>query len=76
MAPDRLPEPWRAFLADIDRQATGTLVLHCIGGLAVSLYYGLARPAGDLAVVEVAPSDAKVWLASLAGQGSALHQKH
>lgn len=76
MAPDQLPEPWRAFLADIDRQATGTVVLHCIGGFAVSLYYGLARPTGDLDVVEVTPNDAKVWLASLAGRGSALHQKH
>ena len=75
MARDVPPEPWISFLADIDAAATGDLVLHCIGGFAVSLYYGLARPTGDLDVVEVAPSTA-VWLDRVAGRSSALHRKH
>ena len=50
--------------------------MHCLGGFAVSLYYGLARPTGDIDVVEVAPSDAKPWLVRTAGEGSPLHKKH
>lgn len=75
MAPDVPPEPWRSFLADIDAAATQELVLHCIGGFAVSLYYGLSRPTGDLDVVELAPNTAR-WLDRIAGRGSPLHRKH
>jgi len=39
MAPDRLPAPWHAFLSDVDAAATEPLVLHCLGGFAVSLHY-------------------------------------
>jgi hypothetical protein len=75
MFPESPPEPWKSFLADIDAAATEELVLHCIGGFAVSLYYGLARPTGDLDVVEVDASTA-VWLEQVAGRSSALHRKH
>jgi hypothetical protein len=37
MASERLPEPWLSFLSDIDRAATSEIVMHCIGGFAVSL---------------------------------------
>jgi hypothetical protein len=46
MASERMPEPWYSFLSEVDRAATGQIAMHCIGGLAVSLYYGLARPTG------------------------------
>jgi Nucleotidyltransferase of unknown function (DUF6036) len=71
-----LAEPWRSFLKDIDDAAGTTLTLWCIGGFAVSLFYGLSRPTGDIDVVDVAPSEAKAWLAALAGPGSALHRRH
>jgi hypothetical protein len=76
MDPERMPEPWHSFLAEIDRAMTGEISLHCIGGFAVSLHYGLTRPTGDIDVVEVRPSDAKPWLARTAGAGSVLHNKH
>jgi hypothetical protein len=75
MARDLPPQPWHSFLGDIDAAATEELKLHCIGGFAVSLYYGLSRPTGDLDVVEVAPS-AAVWLDQIAGMGSRLHRKY
>jgi uncharacterized nucleotidyltransferase DUF6036 len=75
MAREVPPEPWRSFLDDIDAAANEDLVLHCIGGFAVSLYYGLSRPTGDLDVVEVPPSTA-VWLDRIAGKSSELHRKH
>lgn len=75
MSSETPSEPWRSFLADIDAQASEGLALHCIGGFAVSLHYGLARATGDLDLVEVAPATA-VWLERTAGRGSALHRKH
>jgi len=75
MATDTPPEPWRSFLADIDAAAPEDLALRCIGGFAVSLYYGLSRPTGDLDVVEVASHTAR-WLSDTAGRNSALHRKH
>lgn len=68
--------PWRSFLSAIDQAATEDLILHCIGGFAVTLYYGLDRATGDIDVVEVKPAEAKEWLARTAGQGSPLHRKH
>jgi hypothetical protein len=76
MASEQLPEPWHSFLSEIDRAATSPIAMHCIGGFAVSLYYGLARPTGDIDVVDVAPGSAKPWLTRTAGRGSALHKKH
>jgi hypothetical protein len=76
MASDALSDPWRSFLSEIDDRASQNLELHCIGGFAVSLRYGLNRPTGDIDVVEVKPADAKPWLAQIAGAGSALHRKH
>ena len=75
MTSDTLPEPWHSFLDDVDAAATEDFMLHCIGGFAVSLYYGLSRPTGDLDVVEVAANAAR-WLDETAGRGSALHRKH
>lgn len=76
MGSERVPEPWQSFLADIDRATTEQITLHCIGGFAVSLYYGVARPTGDIDVVHVTPHAAKAWLAAAAGEGSALHKMH
>jgi len=63
---NKLSEPWRSFLDEIDRSAPSDIALNCIGGFAVSLYYGLARPTGDIDVVDVTPTDAKGWLATIA----------
>lgn len=76
MASERLPEPWLSFLSGIDRAATAPISLQCIGGFAVSLYYGISRPTGDIDVIEVTPTEAKPWLFRTGGEGSALHQKH
>ncbi len=76
MWPESLPEPWQSFLTDLDKAAAGPLELRCIGGFAVSLYYGLARPTGDIDVVDVLPNDKKSWLATTAGEDSPLHRRH
>jgi Nucleotidyltransferase of unknown function (DUF6036) len=73
MPSERLPEPWQSFLAEVDRAASQDLDLHCIGGFAVTLRYGLTRPTGDIDVAHVVPNEAAAWLAKFAGEGSALH---
>jgi len=76
MPSDKVPEPWRSLLADIDAQCAQTIEMHCIGGFAVTLHYGLMRPTGDIDVWHVIPTEAAPWLAKIAGAGSELHRKH
>lgn len=76
MPSELVPDPWRSFLADIDAASEDPIVLHCIGGFAVTLHYALGRPTGDLDIFHVIPDHATSWLASVAGRGSAIHRKH
>jgi hypothetical protein len=74
--PSELPEPWRSFLAGLDRMISSDVVLHCLGGFVVTACYGLPRPTGDLDVVLVLPSDSQAALVTLAGKHSELHKRH
>jgi len=76
MTIERPPEPWRAFLSALDGLARERIELHCIGGFAVSLRYGLGRPTRDLDVAHVIPNDAAKWLTDVAGRDSDLHARH
>ena len=50
------------------------LLLHCIGGFVVSLFYGLPRPTGDIDYWTAIP--ANLDLDSLAGRDSALAREY
>src|SRR6476620_11083915 len=76
MPHDRLPEPWYSFFAEIDQTLDQPVALHCIGGFAIAMLYGLPRPTVDVDCVTVIPVDQTARLQSLAGEGSALHKKH
>jgi hypothetical protein len=76
MPRDAVVEPWQSFLAAIDVLAARDVELHCIGGFAVSTYYGLNRPTGDIDVVEAKPAELKPWLIQTAGPGSRLFRTH
>jgi len=76
MSLDRPPEPWRAFLAEIDRTLERPVTLHCIGGFAIAMLYGLPRPTVDVDCLAVIPFEESAPLQSLAGEGSALHKKY
>jgi hypothetical protein len=52
---EAIPEPWRSFLNELDRIATSTVRLDCIGGFVATMLYGLSRPTADLDVLEIAP---------------------
>jgi len=73
MPHDRPPEPWHSFLAAIDETAETAITLHCIGGFALAMLYGLPRPTGDVDCLAVIPAEAGAPLRSLAGEGSVLH---
>jgi hypothetical protein len=51
-----------------------SLVLHCVGGFVVTLFYGFARTTGDLEYCTAVPSDFN--LLEVAGEGSQLHKKY
>jgi len=72
----RPPEPWHSFFAEIDGTFDHPVVLHCIGGFAIAMLYGLPRPTVDVDCLTVIPVEETAPLQSLAGEGSALHKKH
>jgi Nucleotidyltransferase of unknown function (DUF6036) len=76
MPREGIGEPWQSFLSELDAQISTTLALHCLGGFAMNVTYGLPRPTADIDVCEVAPSSAKAEVITIAGEGSSLHKKH
>jgi hypothetical protein len=71
-----IPNPWRAFLEDVDRELPQETALHCLGGFVATLYYDLPRPTNDLDYVEVVPANAMELLQRVGGPGSRLANKH
>ena len=69
-------EPWQSFLFDLDALLEQPTDLHCIGGFAISQYFGFARETVDLDVLSIAPQPMRDAIAAAAGRGSALHKKH
>jgi Nucleotidyltransferase of unknown function (DUF6036) len=76
MPPDRPPEPWDSFLLEIDETFNCAIELHCIGGFAMAMLYGLPRPTVDIDYIEVVPVHETARLQAFAGEGSAVHRKH
>lgn len=75
MPTDRLHEPWRSFLRDLDAALPGPTELRCFGGFVLAEYYGLARATADIDIMESRGTDLGT-VARLAGRGSTLHAKH
>jgi hypothetical protein len=71
-----VPEPWNAFLRDLDRIAAGLTDLHCIGGFVITAVYGYGRETVDIDVLTVASVPASREIFDGAGKGSELHKKH
>jgi hypothetical protein len=71
-----IPEPWNSFLADLDAALTEDVELHSLGGFAITIVYGLARPTADVDVIAINPRSEIESVIGLAGQGSELHRKH
>jgi uncharacterized nucleotidyltransferase DUF6036 len=74
--PPDLPNPWRAFLLDVDARLTRPIEVHCLGGFATALYTTLLRTTNDIDYIEVVPNEAQPTLQQIAGAGSAMAKKH
>jgi|SRR5437870_3520304 len=74
--PRDLPNPWRAFLFDVDRELPRPIEIHCLGGFVAAFYCDLPRPTNDLDYIEVLPHDAIATLQDIAGVESPLAKKH
>jgi hypothetical protein len=72
----RPPQPWDAFLADLDKAVESTVRLDCIGGFVVTQFYGLGRPTADVDVIDLAPRESAEIILSLGGRGGPLARKH
>jgi len=75
MSPN-LSSPWREFLEELDALLKKPIQLHCIGGFAVVMGYGLPRGTNDLDYRTLYPFDCLNDLQTMAGPGSALAQRH
>jgi Nucleotidyltransferase of unknown function (DUF6036) len=73
---DLVPQPWRAFLMELDGLLTEPVELHCLGGFVVTMHYGLIRSTGDIDIVQIAPRGTRKTIIDVAKQGGELHQKH
>ena len=76
-----IPSPWREFMSDVDdalaaRHNGEPIELHCVGGFAVAMRYGLHRTTADLDIVEAVPSSGLQAVLSLGGRGTPLARKH
>ncbi len=74
--PPELPQPWRAFLTELDGLISFDIALHCLGGFVLTACYGSPRTTGDLDVLLVFPLDTQTALLELSGRSSVLHRKH
>jgi len=71
----RFPEPWKAFLQEVDRALTTPVVLHCLGGFALVSCYGLPRQTNDIDYIETEVSGDEELIA-LGGRESELYRRH
>src|SRR5438445_3083410 len=67
---------WRDFLDDIDKALRQDVVVHCLGGFAMMVQYGVPRSTGDRDYIETVPNEAGRILEEIAGEGSDLATKH
>jgi hypothetical protein len=69
------PEPWGSFLKALNDILKAPVELHCIGGFAMTMQYGLSRTTSDIDVLPASPSERLAELQHLAGEGSELHRR-
>jgi hypothetical protein len=74
--PSDFPAPWRGFLIELDTLLDEPIELHCNGGFAVVIGYGLPRGTNDLDYRTLIPYNRINDLQRIAGGGSALAIKH
>jgi len=73
---DLIPEPWGAFLRELDEIATEPVDFHCIGGFVVTKKYGAQRDTCDVEVLSITPNTQRQDLLNKGAEGSELCRKY
>src|SRR5260370_936104 len=73
---DRIPEPWGAFLRELDEIAAEPVDFHCIGGFVVTKKYGFQRETRDVDVLSITPNTQQQDLLHKGAEGSELHRRY
>ena len=73
---NRIPEPWLSFLHEIDSRVEGEVVMHCLGGFAMTVMYGSPRITVDVDFVSVKPHSEGQLLVEAGGKDSDLHKQY
>lgn len=55
--PRKPPDPWASFLKALDDLLKEPVELHCIGGFAMTMQYGLSRATSDIDILAASPND-------------------
>lgn len=70
------PPPWDRFLGELDGLLDEPYELHCIGGFAALVAYGLPRSTSDLDYCSLIPWNRVENIQRIAGEGSTLARKY
>jgi len=71
-----LPEPWRAFLTEVDEALEQEVILQCLGGFVLAALYDLPRPTGHIDYISINPYGVESDFSRIAGRGSPLSKKY
>jgi hypothetical protein len=74
--PTFIPEPWGAFLGELDDIAADAVDFHCIGGFVVTRKYGFQRETRDIDVLSIRPNSHRQDFLQKGAVDSPLHLKH
>ena len=70
---DLIPEPWGAFLRDLDEIATEPVDFYCIGGFVITRKYGFQRETRDVDVLDITPKTQRQEFLQKGTEGSELY---
>lgn len=70
-----ISQPWGRFLETLDGLLVEPVDLHCLGGFAMTMQYGLSRTTADIDVLTAVPAGRLRDLQRLAGEGSDIHRR-
>jgi len=73
---NKIPEPWKSFLTEIDAVLEQETHFHCLGGFVVARLYNLKRETSDLDFISCIPRENDLRFYELAGEGSKLYKNY
>ena len=73
---NKISEPWKSFLTEIDAVLEQETRFHCLGGFVIAMLYNRKRETSDLDFISCIPRETDLRFYKLAGEGSRLHKKY